>query len=165
MNRTLVKVYFLMPRLRFSMLWVVYTKPGAADPNCIAVCALAEGTRLPTTGMVEHLSCNHTRFFFMNSNMMRSSWVSISCAIQHDSSGYVELVEIESIHHAKAVIYRYIEWYFQKCKHGSLGRMCPEQILFASDLNESIPIKIKTKISKTFILNCPSNRESKLIHE
>jgi hypothetical protein len=62
MNRTLVLVYFLMPRLRFSMLWVVYTKPGAADPNCIAVCALAEGTRLPTTGMVEHLSCNHTRF-------------------------------------------------------------------------------------------------------
>lgn len=55
MNRSLVLGYFLMPRLRFSMLWVVYTKLGDADPNCIAVCALAEATRRPTTGMVEHL--------------------------------------------------------------------------------------------------------------
>jgi hypothetical protein len=94
----------------------------------------------------------------MKSNMMRSSWVSISCAIQHDSSGYVELVEIESIHHVKAVIHRYNEWYNQKRKHGSLERMSPEEILFASDLNESIPIKIKTKISQTFILNCLSNK-------
>jgi hypothetical protein len=57
---------------------------------------------------------------------MRSSWVSISCAIQHDSGGYVERVEIESILHAKAVIYRYNEWYKQKRKYGSLGRMSPE---------------------------------------
>jgi hypothetical protein len=94
----------------------------------------------------------------MKSNMMRSSWVSISCAIQHDSSGYMELVEIESIHHVKAVIHRYNEWYNQKRKHGSLERMSPEEILVASDLNESIPIKIKTKISQTFILNCLSNK-------
>lgn len=102
-------------------------------------------------------SCNHSRFY-MKSNMMRSSWVSISCAIQHDSGGYVEHVEFESIHHVKAVIYRHNEWYNQTRLHGSLGRMSPEEILFASDLNQSIPIKIKTKISQTFILNCLSNK-------
>lgn len=43
----------------------------------------------------------------------------------------VERFEFESIHHAKAVFYRYNEWYNQKRKHGSLGRMSPEEFLEA----------------------------------
>lgn len=39
----------------------------------------------------------------------------------------IQRFEFESIHHAKAVFYRYNEWYNQKRKHGSLGRIPPDQ--------------------------------------
>lgn len=44
----------------------------------------------------------------------------------------IKRFEFESIHHAKAVFFRYNEWYNQKRKHGSLGRFSPEAYLMAS---------------------------------
>ncbi len=41
----------------------------------------------------------------------------------------IERFEFESIHHAKAVFYRYYEWYNNHRKHGSLGRISPERFL------------------------------------
>ena len=41
----------------------------------------------------------------------------------------VDRFECESIHHAKAVFYCYSEWYNQKRKYLSLGRMSPEEYL------------------------------------
>ena len=43
----------------------------------------------------------------------------------------IERFKFESIHDAKAVFYRYNVWYNQKSKHGSLGRISPEEYLMA----------------------------------
>ncbi len=48
--------------------------------------------------------------------------------LQHE---VIERFEFEFIYDAKAVFYRYNEWYTQKRKHGSLDNISPEEYLMA----------------------------------